>query len=91
MKGIYKTHADYSHGGFLTEKAVAGQVRFLEFQAECKWEQNRKRLVNFWEESPLLSLWPVTAWKITYIKDYFRGFATILALKEVFEISEAGH
>lgn len=29
--------------------------------------------------------------KITYIKDYFRGFATILALKEVFEISEASH
>lgn len=36
MKGIYKTHADYSHGGFFTEKAVAEQVRFLEFQAECK-------------------------------------------------------
>lgn len=36
MKGIYETHADYSHGGFLTKKAAAGQVRFLEFQAECK-------------------------------------------------------
>lgn len=49
MKGIYKTHADYSHGGFFTEKAVAEQVRFLEFQADCKWDQNGKRLVNFSE------------------------------------------
>lgn len=91
MKGIYKTHADYSHGGFLTEKAVAEQVRFLEFQAECKWEQNSKRLVNYSEESPLLSLWPVTAGKITYIKDYFRRVATILALKEEFKISASSH
>lgn len=31
-----KTHADYSHGSFFTEKAVAGQVRSLEFHLECK-------------------------------------------------------
>lgn len=36
MKGFYRTHADHSHGSFFRKKAVAGQVRFLEFQLECK-------------------------------------------------------
>lgn len=74
MKGFYRTHADHSHGSFFREKAVAGQVRFLEFQLECKWEQNGKRLINFSEESLYPSLWAVNAWNITWIKEHFGAY-----------------
>lgn len=83
-----KTHADYSHGSFFTEKAVAGQVMSLEFHLECKWEQNGKRLINFSEEIPIC-LFDLSTHEKSLESKCLLGVITILALKGVLRISEA--